>query len=133
MHPALVTQVITGIEQIGGTVSRDPETHLLTINGEFTAAIVLSRCRMAPSGARRWLVRLDEGLTPDITIAARLSPGETSVMDHYLLPWIDLDLSSLRLRDANGLSLDAFRFDSLDPFFALVPEHRSGRLDDGRP
>ena len=120
MHPAVVAQVISGIEEIGGTVSRDPETDLLTVNCEFTAAIVLSRCRTAPSGARRWLIRLDEGLTPDITIAARLGPGETSVIDYYLLPWIDLDLSSLRLRDANGLALDAFRFDSLDPFFALA-------------
>lgn len=50
----------------------NPDTDLLTVNGEFTAAVVLSRCRIAPSGTRRWLIRLDEGLTPDITVAVRL-------------------------------------------------------------
>jgi hypothetical protein len=120
MHPAVVAEVMAGLERAGGTVTRDPDTDLLTINGEFTAAVVLSRCRVAPSGTRRWLIRLDEGLTPDITVAVRLEPGETAALDYYLLPWIDLQLSSLRLRQANGFGLDAFRFDTLESFFDLA-------------
>jgi hypothetical protein len=115
-----MAEVMAGLERAGGTVARDPETDLLTINDEFTAAVVVSRCRMAASGMRRWLIRLDEGLTPDITVAVRLEPGETATLDYYLLPWIDLQLSSLRLRQANGFCLDAFRFDTLDPLFDLA-------------
>lgn len=120
MHPIVMAEVMAGLEHAGGTVARNSDTDLLTINSEFTAAVVLSRCRIAPSGARRWLIRLDEGLMPDITVAVRLEPGETAALDYYLLPWIDLQLSSLRLRQANGFCLDAFRFDTLDPFFDLA-------------
>jgi DNA invertase Pin-like site-specific DNA recombinase len=120
MHPSVMAGVMAGLERAGGTVVRDPETDLLTINDEFTAAVVISRCRVAASGMRRWLIRLDEGLTPDITVAVRLEPGETTTLDYYLLPWIDLQLASLRLRQANGFGLDAFRFDTLEPFFDLA-------------
>lgn len=50
----------------------------------------------------------------------RVEPGETAALDYYLLPWIDLQLSSLRLRQANGFGFDAFRFDTLEPFFDLA-------------
>jgi DNA invertase Pin-like site-specific DNA recombinase len=120
MHPTVVAEIMAGVEHAGGKVTRDPDTDLLTVNDEFTAAVVLSRCRVAPSGTRRWLIRLDECLIPDITVAVRLEPGEAAALDYYLLPWIDLQLSSLRLRQANGFGLDAFRFDTLEPFFDLA-------------
>ncbi len=120
MHPTVVAEIMVGLEHACGKVTRDPNTDLLTVNDEFTAAVVLSRCRIAPSGTRRWLIRLDECLTPDITVAVRLEPGETAALDYYLLPSIDLQLSSLRLRQANGFGLDAFRFDTLEPFFDLA-------------
>ena len=44
MHPHIVADVIAGIEQAGGWVEQDPTTDLLTVNGEFTASIVVVRC-----------------------------------------------------------------------------------------
>jgi hypothetical protein len=47
------------------------------------------------------------------------------VRDYYLLPWFDLGLSpSLRLAPANGVQLDAYRFDTLDAFFDLTRRTR---------
>jgi hypothetical protein len=40
-------------------------------------------------------------------------------LDYYLLPSIDMSASRLKLAEQNGLSLDAYRFDNLDFFFAL--------------
>ena len=45
MHPQIVADMIAGIEKAGGWVKQDPATDLLTINGEFTASIVVVRCR----------------------------------------------------------------------------------------
>lgn len=43
MHPQIVSGTIAGIEQAGGWVEKDSATDLLTINGEFTASIVVVR------------------------------------------------------------------------------------------
>jgi hypothetical protein len=80
-------EVITKIEQLGGTVARDGPKGLITINGEFTGSIVIARCLSTRGGsAMRWNLRLDTALRPDITIAVRLAPDTEQSMDYYLLP-----------------------------------------------
>jgi hypothetical protein len=110
MHPEVVTHTIEAIERLGGTVRADPSTDLLTVNDEFTASVVISRSFQTPVGDLRWKIRLDTGLRPDITIA--------------LLPRIDIATAKLRLREDNGFSLDAYRFDSLESFFHLAARTR---------
>ncbi len=48
-------------------------------------------------------------------------------LDYYLLPHIDLTCDRVLLAEDNAISLDTYRFDTLDFFFgmarrALVPE-----------
>jgi hypothetical protein len=94
---------------------------LLTINEEFCASVVIVRCQTTAAGSLRWKVRLDSGLRPDITIAARMSSDNTGVRDYYLLPWLDVGSEpSLRLAPENGVLLDAYRFDTLDVFLDLT-------------
>jgi len=121
MHPAAVDTVISEIRNAGGEVTRHLETDLLHINQEFSASVVIVRCHSTPNGARRWKVRLDYGLRPDITVAVRMTSDNQTVHDYYLLPWLDVGtLPSLRLAPENGVLLDAYRFDTLDPFFDLT-------------
>jgi DNA invertase Pin-like site-specific DNA recombinase len=120
MHPQIVTDVIAGIEQAGGQVKQDPATDLLTVNGEFTASIVVVRCRTTPAGSLRWQIRFDMDLWPDITVAVRMDEPNRSALDYYLLPRIDMTAPRLRLAQDNGISLDAYRFETLDPLFALA-------------
>jgi hypothetical protein len=40
--------------------------------------------------------------------------------DYYLLPLFEMATDRLRLAEENGLMLDAFRFDSLEYFFAMA-------------
>ena len=120
MHPNLVAEVIAGIEQAGGSVKQDPATDLLTINGEFTASIVVVRCQTTASGSLRWQIRFDVGLWPDITVAVRMDGPNQNALDYYLLPRIDMTAPRLRLAEDNGISLDAYRFPTLDAFFGLA-------------
>jgi DNA invertase Pin-like site-specific DNA recombinase len=120
MHPQIVTGTIVGIEKAGGWVEQDPSTDLLTINGEFTASIVVVRCRTTAAGSLRWLIRFDAGLRPDITVAVRMNELNGEPLDYYLLPRIDMIAPRLRLALDNGVSLDAYRFESLESFFGLA-------------
>ncbi|WP_234989328.1 recombinase family protein [Brevundimonas sp. SH203] len=121
LHPEVVSGTVAQIERLGGAVRVDPVTDLLTINEEFTASLAIVRSTRTASGDLRWKIRLDAGLKPDITVAARMDGANASVRDYYLLPWIDLGPQDrVRLAETNGVSLDAYRFDDLDRFFELT-------------
>lgn len=120
IHPDIVTGIIGGIEQAGGIVARDPETELLRINGEFSVSITIARCFQTAAGSNRWKVRLDEKLRPDITVAVRMDVDNEIAKDYYLLPALDMREAALRLADYNGLSIDSYRFDTLDYFYRLT-------------
>jgi len=121
LHPGIVAKVVAAIEGAGAVVRRNPLNDLLTINEEFCASLVIARCQTTAAGSLRWKVRLDSGLRPNITVAARMDSDNTSVLDYYLLPWIGVGSeSSLRLAPENGILLDAYRFDTLDAFVDLT-------------
>jgi DNA invertase Pin-like site-specific DNA recombinase len=120
MHPEVVSETVATIERLGGTIRRDPISDLLTVNDEFTASIVVSRCFRTAAGALRWRIRLDTSFRPDITVALRMDTANRGVLDYYLLPRIDIGDSRLGLAEENGLSLDGYRYDSLEAFFRLA-------------
>jgi DNA invertase Pin-like site-specific DNA recombinase len=120
MHPDIVVATIAEIQRTGGAVHRDSLTHLLTINDEFTASIVIARCLETAAGSLRWNIRLDARLRPDITVAVRMDQPNRSVLDYYLLPQLDMTEPRLRLAEHNGVSIDAYRFDSLDALYGMA-------------
>jgi DNA invertase Pin-like site-specific DNA recombinase len=120
MHPTIVADAIAEMERLGGRVLRDPATDLLTINGEFSASLVIARCLETKAGSLRWHIRFDTGLRPDLTVALRMDRLNRDPLDYYLLPRLDMSASRLRLAENNGVSLDAYRFDSLDYFFGMA-------------
>jgi DNA invertase Pin-like site-specific DNA recombinase len=120
MHPKIVADSVERIRQVGGVVKSDPTTDILTVNEEFTASLVIARCRQRDSGAFRWLIRIDAGLKPDITVAVRMDADNCNPLDYYLLPRIDLTLEKLMLAEDNAVSLDTYRFSTLDFFFGMA-------------
>ena len=120
LHPEIVIDTIAALRQVGGTVVRDDDTDLLTVNGEFTASLVVVRCVETAAGALRWKVRLDTALKPDLTVAVRMAPGNELARDYYLLPRLDMSDAVLRLCEHNGLSLDSYRFDDLSAFHRMA-------------
>lgn len=120
MHPSIVRDVIEGVRAVGGSALQNLEDDTLIINDEITASIVIARCKLTRGGFRRWKIRLDESLRPDLTICVRMDEDNTTAHDFYVLPRMTLAEGVLRLADHNGLSLDAFRFDTLDGLFTLA-------------
>ncbi len=98
----------------------DDETDLVLVNGELRVSIVLCRHTTTFAGSSRWLIRLDAGLKPDITVAVRMDTINEGIRDYYILPGIDMTWENLRIAEFNGVYLDTYRFDTLDNFFAMT-------------
>jgi DNA invertase Pin-like site-specific DNA recombinase len=120
LRPDIVAAVRQKIMELGGTAIMDDAKDLLLVNGELRVSVVLCRYTSTAAGSSRWLIRLDEGLKPDVTIAARMDFTNHGVQDYYLLPGIDMTWENLRVAEANGFCLDTYRCDSLDYFFSLM-------------
>lgn len=119
-HPEVLTEIQSGIEQVGGFAHRDRETDLLNVNGEFSASLVIARCKPTPAGSYRWRIRLDTSLSPDITVVARMNHDNTAPFDFYLLPSIDFTSAFLPYAERNGFALDAYQFETLEVFYLLA-------------
>jgi len=120
IHSQIISTVISKIIDMGGIVDIDQQTDLLVVNNEFTTSIVIARCRFTEAGSLRWLIRLDTGLEPDITIAVRMNQTNKTPMDYYLLPIIDITSEKVRLAEDNGVILDTYRFETLEFFFYMA-------------
>jgi DNA invertase Pin-like site-specific DNA recombinase len=119
-HPEIVASVIRRIEDLGAAASWDEEAQLLYLNNELRISIVLCRHCTTNAGSSRWVIRLDEGLKPDITIAVRMAATNEGIRDYYLLPAIDMTWENLRIGEENGVYLDAYRFETLDYFLGMA-------------
>ena len=124
MHPTIVDDVIENIRSRGGVVIGDAHTEVLTVNDEFTASLVIARCRQTETGSFRWLIHFDKGLKPDITVAVRMDAANLEPLDYYLLPRLDLIVEKLLLHEDNGAGLDTYRFDNLDFFLGMAKRSR---------
>ena len=119
-HPEIVAEVVENLRHVGSSVSVDPKTDLILVNDEWTVSLVLCRHQTNDRGTARWIIRLDEGLKPDITVAVRLDEANTGIQDYYLLPSLDMTWGKLRMAEENGVYLDAYRFDALDYFYGMA-------------
>ncbi|WP_447750853.1 recombinase family protein [Sphingopyxis fribergensis] len=120
LHPSVVEKAVQGISGAGGTAIRNAGDDTILINGEVVASIVIARCKLTKGGSRRWKIRLDEKLRPDFTVCVRMEEDNMEAHDYYVLPRMTLAEGICRMADHNGLSLDAFRFETLDGFFDLA-------------
>lgn len=127
LHPDIVSETEQGISNLGGSVLRDSATDMLTLNGEFSASIVLARCQAPASGHYRWKVRFDTSLAPDITVAVRLDHANQGPLDYYLLPRLDFCQSRISLAERNHAELESYRFDTLDYLYGMAARSKLRR------
>ena len=128
MHPDIVTDTVQEVRRLGGTAQVDAQTDLILVNSEVTLSIVVVRCHVTTAGSRRWKIRLDAGLAPDITVAVRLGADNRNPQDYYLLPWLDMGTNArIRMAEDNGIDIDAYRADDLQPLYHLLRRHHLTR------
>ena len=124
LYPKVVAEVVEALGLVGGRVERDTATDLLTVNGLLTASIVLARAERTPAGTLRWTIRFDQGLVPDLTVAARMDAANEAPLDYFIFPALDVETDHVRLAEHNGIFVDAFRFDTLEFFYGIARQVR---------
>jgi len=124
LYAEVVEDTIRKIKALGGDVRREVTSDLLFINNELKISVIICRCHQTQAGSYRWNMHLDTGLLPDITIAIRMDAANEKPFDYYLLPAIDIENPKMRIAEHNGLALDSYRFDDLEPFFMLTERVR---------
>lgn len=127
LHPRIVAETEKKIIDLGGSVVRDRATDVLTVNDEFTACIVLSRCQAHGNGRNHWKVRFDTSLLPDVTVAVRLDHDNATALDYYLLPRLDFGQPRIHLADHNPMEFESYRFDTLDYLYGMAQRARLRR------
>ena len=120
LHPTLIDDTVQRLESIGASIGVDSSNSHLVVNGQYTAALVLSRCLQTPAGSLRWGIRFGGKRLPDITILVRMNPANDEPSDFYLLPLFDIHAPSLCLTQYNAAYVDTYRFNSLDGFAQLA-------------
>ena len=108
-HGEHLSHIASELTTVGAFVDRDETTNILTVNREFTVALSIARCREIHEREYRWDIRLNTSLLADITVSARMAPGNTSILDYYLFPSIDVPSNRFRLSVDNALGLDVYR------------------------
>lgn len=120
LHPEILGQVLDGLRDMGSDVVQDLQTDRVIVNEEFSLSVVIVRCNPTLTGLLRWKIRFDTSRMPDITIVVRMDTANRAAFDYYLFPRLDLVADRLRLAEDNGLSLDAYRFDTLDLLYEIA-------------
>ena len=124
MQKRATAEIVAAVEQAGGSVKQDPVTGVLTVNDEITAFILMVRCRTIRGRPPHWIIRFDVNPRADILVAVRMDRMNREPRDYYLLPALAMPTRVLWLKEDNGISLDAYRYETLEPFFDLFARHR---------
>jgi DNA invertase Pin-like site-specific DNA recombinase len=112
-RPAVIDDVVSRLRRVGAIVERDLSTDLLTVNREWTASVLLARCKLRESGSAQWRFRFDRDLKPDITIAVRMDTFNQAARDYYVIPWLDMGAWPQNILEGNGPLIDSYRFEDL--------------------
>ena len=119
--PSVIAEIAAGLDGVGARVHIDASSGLLHVNDEFTLSVVLTRCLQLPSGIFRWRLRFDASLAPDITVVVRMAADQSTPLDYYLFPRIDLPHQPIRLAEQNNaIFFDAYRFQRLESLYTLA-------------
>lgn len=120
LHPQVFEDVIKHLENAGASVEISAQNDVLTVNGEWTASVVIARCHSTPAGTLRWKLRFDISLAPDITIAVRMARANLQVRDYYLVPLIDMGAWPQKMAEENSPLIDSYCFQALDVLDGLA-------------
>ena len=80
-----ITRVVDTLKSFGGSVQQDIRRQYLTINENLNVRISIARCRRQKR-INSWRFQLCSPYEPDVTVFARLSPGNETILDFFCVP-----------------------------------------------
>jgi len=80
-----ITRVVSTLRGFGASVQQDVRGQFLTINENLNLRISITRCR-ALKRINSWRFQLCSPFEPDVTVFARLAPGNQTILDYFCVP-----------------------------------------------
>jgi hypothetical protein len=115
--------VINKLVEMGFDVKQDSRSKLLTLNGGLTVRLSVTRCRSFGQ-SYGWLLRTHSANAPDITVFARMEPGNEKIKDFFCVP--KQEIGQLTQEIVHGTAGSQFeRYKSADFSFLQVIAQRS--------
>jgi DNA invertase Pin-like site-specific DNA recombinase len=100
----------------GASVENGQRFNQFRIDGLVTVRLKLCDCHNP--GYQRWEIRFGKDPSIDVTIVVRLKPGNTEILDFFVLPHLP-EFTRVTITRENSCGLDAYRYDDLECFFSL--------------
>ncbi|MGE8689186.1 MAG: recombinase family protein [Achromobacter sp.] len=112
-RPTVVEDIANRLRSVGADVFHDKPTGMLTVNGEWTASVIIARCIHISPNCSRWRLRFEAQRITDLVIAVRMDRENAIAHDYYIFPKIDIGAWPRQLADENVPLIDSYRFETL--------------------
>lgn len=80
-----ITRVVGILKSFGASVQQDTRRQFLTVNENLNVRVSITRCRTFKR-FDSWRLQLCTPWKPDVSIFARLAPGNEAILDYFCVP-----------------------------------------------
>ena len=117
---ALTRFILSELKARGTHATAELKSGLVTVNGGLTVSVVVVRCFEQDCKGLLWKTKaVGASKQSDVSILARMSLDNQSILDYFVVPAADGFSQKIRIRQTNPLNLETYRFSSLNGFFDL--------------
>jgi len=107
-----IARVVGLLKGYGASVERHRGSALFIINETLNVRLVLTRC-LSVTGVNRWRLQFPKPLKPDVTIFARLAPGNKEILDYLCVPTRKKQPSRITVSSLDSPPRDVQHFENL--------------------
>jgi len=107
-----ITRVADTLRSFGASVRQDVRGQFLTINENLNLRISITRCRELKR-IKSWRFQLSSPFKPDVTIFARLAPGNQTILDYFCVPRSKRNLAQITVSSPTPVTRDIDQFGDL--------------------
>jgi len=125
LHGECLDRISSQLQTNGAVVLKDPQTGILRINEDFTLRLMIAKCDKR-YGRARWRIRQESSCVCDLTVAARMSVDNSTILDYYLFPKSEHLQDDFFLEAENSIVLDVYRFTNLDHVYEICRRKEAG-------
>jgi hypothetical protein len=107
-----VIRVVGTLKSFGASVQQDVRGQFLTVNENLNMRVCITSCR-AFKRFNSWRLQLYSPWKPDVSIFARLAPGNETILDYFCVPASKDKRAQITVSPQTSPSLDVQQFEDL--------------------
>ena len=107
-----IAQVADTLKSSGASVQQDARRQFLIVNESLNVRLSIARCR-ALKRINSWKLQLATPFTPDVTVFARLAPGNETILDYFCVPRLKGNAVQITISSQTSPTSDVEQFTDL--------------------